>query len=71
MIVILRLALVFNRGRSNSEHTVLRLKALKKGAKITFTADWLVAHPLTEQDLLQEQQYLAHVKLKLKLNTAE
>lgn len=71
LIIILRLALVFNRGRSKSEHADLRLKGLEKGAKITFTADWLEAHPLTEQDLLQEQIYLAQVKLKLKLKTAE
>ncbi len=72
LTVILRLALVFNRGRSNQAEALdCQLKPRKKGLKLTLSEDWLASHPLTEQDLLQEQAYLAKAKIKLKLHAKE
>ena len=68
-MVILRLSLVFNRGRAEPEALDCKIKATKKGLKLTLSAEWLATHPLTEQDLLQEQAYLAKAKIKLKLVT--
>ena len=69
LMVILRLALVFNRGRADPEALDCTLKATKKGLKLTLSGEWLAEHPLTEQDLLQEQAYLAKAKIKLSLVT--
>lgn len=70
LTVILRLALVFNRGRSKQEEVLdCQLEPTKKGLKLTLSEEWLATHPLTEQDLLQEQAYLAKAKIKLKLIT--
>ena len=63
--MLLRLALVFNRGRSIEEATPVKLEAKSKEIKLLLPADWLAEHPLTEADLLQEVAYLQEIGLNL------
>lgn len=65
LTVLLRLALVFNRGRSIEEATPVKLEAKSKEIKLLLPADWLAEHPLTEADLLQEVAYLQEIGLNL------
>ena len=67
IMVLLRLAMVFNRGRSERTDTVIKLEVIKKGLCLSLPEGWLAQHPLTEADLLQEADHLDSVKLKLKL----
>jgi len=67
LTILLRLAMVFNRGRSETTDTFIKLKARKKGLKLTLPTGWLDKHPLTEADLLQEAEYLKAIDFKLKI----
>lgn len=67
LAVILRLAMVFNRGRSEQTDTFVKLKVTKKGLRLKLPLDWLEKHPLTEADLLQEAEYLKAIGIKLKI----
>ncbi len=65
LIVLLRLAMVFNRGRSEKTDTFVKLEVTKNGLALTLPEKWLDNHPLTEADLLQEIAYLKSAKIKL------
>lgn len=67
LTILLRLAMVFNRGRSERADTFVKLKVIKKGLCLTLPKGWLDKHPLTEADLIQEAEYLAKVDIKLKV----
>jgi len=67
LTILLRLAMVFNRGRSERADTFVKLKVTKKGLGLTLPAEWLDKHPLTEADLIQEADYLAKIGIKLKV----
>jgi len=67
LTILLRLAMVFNRGRSERADTFVKLKVTKKGLHITLPKGWLDKHPLTEADLLQETDYLSKINIKLKV----
>ena len=67
LTVLLRLAMVFNRGRSEQADTFVKLKVTKKGLRLTLPKGWLDNHPLTEADLLQEADYLSKMNIKLKV----
>ncbi len=67
LTVLLRLAMVFNRGRSERADTFVKLKVTKKGLRLTLPKGWLDKHPLTEADLLQEADYLSNIDIKLKV----
>lgn len=69
LMIILRLATVFNRGRSEITDTFLKLKATKKGLCLKLPKGWLIKHPLTEADLLQEASYLNAIGLTLKIKS--
>ena len=58
LMVLLRLAMVFNRGRSEVVDTYLDLSVSRDEIKLTLPTNWLNDHPLTEADLLQEADYL-------------
>jgi exopolyphosphatase/guanosine-5'-triphosphate,3'-diphosphate pyrophosphatase len=68
LTVLLRLAMVFNRGRSETTDTFVCLESTKKGLKLSLPKDWLQSHPLTEKDLAQEQEYLQSIDFKLQLS---
>ncbi|PHS69977.1 MAG: exopolyphosphatase [Methylophaga sp.] len=67
LMVLLRLSIVFNRGRSEKADTTVKLKVIKKGLKLILPIGWLELHPLTEADLLYEVDYLKVVDFKLKI----
>lgn len=69
LTILLRLAMVFNRGRSETTDTFIKLKATKKGLRLELPLGWLDNHPLTEADLLQEKEYLKAIDVKLKLKS--
>jgi len=67
LTILLRLAMVFNRGRSEQTDTFVKLKVTNKGLRIGLPNGWLIEHPLTEADLLHEADYLKSIGIKLKL----
>jgi len=67
LLVLLRLAMVFNRGRSEKTDTFVKVKVTKNGLTLTLPEKWLSKHPLTEADLLQEVDYLKAAKIKLSI----
>jgi exopolyphosphatase/guanosine-5'-triphosphate,3'-diphosphate pyrophosphatase len=67
IIVLLRLAMVFNRGRSERTDTIIKLKVTDKGLDLRLPEGWLEKHPLSQADLEQEADYLKSIKLKLKI----
>lgn len=71
LTVLLRLAMVFNRGRSEQTDTFVALTVKDKGLRLDLPAGWLSEHPLTESDLLREAEYLKDIGLKLKIRESE
>ncbi|MCL4125061.1 UNVERIFIED_CONTAM: hypothetical protein GTU68_000786 [Idotea baltica] len=65
LTILLRLALVFNRGRSVVGETPVNVKAMTKEIKLLLPIGWLTEHPLTEADLLQEVAHLQEIGLRL------
>lgn len=67
LTILLRLAMVFNRGRSEITDTYVKLAVKKNGLALTLPERWLFDHPLTEADLQQEVEYLKAAKIKLSI----
>lgn len=67
LMVLLRLALVFNRGRSERTDTHPMLEVDGRKLRLSLPAGWLAAHPLTHADLLREGGHLKDIGLRLKL----
>lgn len=67
LTVLLRLAMVFNRGRSELTDTFVALKVKESGLRLSLPAGWLSDHPLTESDLQREVACLKSIDLKLKI----
>lgn len=67
LAILLRLAMVFNRGRSEKEDTFVKLKVKKKGLRLLLPNAWLERHPLTKSDLYHEVAYLQEIGFKLKI----
>jgi len=65
LIMLLRLAMVFNRGRSIVGTTPVKIQVSEKAIKLFLPIGWLAEHPLTEADLLQEVDYLQEIDLRL------
>ena len=68
LMILLRLALVFNRGRSEQTDTYVKLAVTRKGLQLTLPEGWLNEHPLTEADLKQEKHYLKAINVRLKIS---
>ena len=58
LCVLLRLAVLLNRGRSSKPLPPIRLEAEKKKIYLKFPENWLAKHPLSLADLEQESQRL-------------
>lgn len=71
LCVLLRLAVLFNRGRRPTARCGLRIEAEGTRVVVEFAAGWLEEHPLTAIDLGHEAEYLAHVGLTLGVDTGE
>jgi exopolyphosphatase/guanosine-5'-triphosphate,3'-diphosphate pyrophosphatase len=69
LIILLRLAVVMNRSRSNAELPEIRLSGGDNTLKVRFPKHWFSANPLTHADLIQEQAFLAERGFELKLTS--
>lgn len=67
-IALLRLAVLFRRGRRTEALPPLRLTATRKRLQLNLPAAWLRQHPLSEADLQQEQVPMAELGLELELS---
>jgi exopolyphosphatase/guanosine-5'-triphosphate,3'-diphosphate pyrophosphatase len=67
MAILLRLAALFNRSRTNDLPDILEIKAQRRSMTISLTDSWLEANPLTLADIEVEQKYLQVAGIELKL----
>jgi len=63
--IILRLAVLFHRGRGDRFPGVERFFARGQDIELHFKDGWLADNPLTEADLVQEQTWLRNIGIKL------
>jgi exopolyphosphatase/guanosine-5'-triphosphate,3'-diphosphate pyrophosphatase len=59
LVLVLRLACLFNRIRSEQRFPAMRILPARKGWTLEIPADWLAQHPLVEEDLRAENEFLA------------
>ena len=69
LIVLLRLAVLLNRGRSPVELPPFELAAGANSLRIRFEKRWFSDNPLTQADLSQEQSFLQSRGFELRLGT--
>lgn len=69
LCVLLRLAVLIHRPRTNRDGLTVICTARKKQIKIKFPANWLNRHPLTRADLVQEKLYLQNAGIELSVQT--
>jgi exopolyphosphatase/guanosine-5'-triphosphate,3'-diphosphate pyrophosphatase len=67
LAVILRLAVLFNRGRADVDLSELNIRAKGRRIYIEVSRSWLDANPLTWADLKRERKYLDAVGIELTL----
>mgnify|MGYP003145333176 CR=1 FL=1 len=67
LAMLLRLAVIFHRGRVKSGMPAITLSAGKKRVDLQLPHDWLEQHPLTCADLETEQRYLSDIGYQLEL----
>jgi len=65
--IILRLAVLFNRGRSNKTLPALQITAQSDSINLKFPENYLDNFPLTHADLKREQKYLKVVDFNLEM----
>jgi exopolyphosphatase/guanosine-5'-triphosphate,3'-diphosphate pyrophosphatase len=70
LIVLLRLAVLLNRGRSPQPLPEVRLQAKGRNLSLELPQGWMKEHPLTLEDLEQERGYLKDAGFRLTLNRA-
>jgi len=58
LVVILRISVAMNRGRSDNSDPSIEIVLTKKGLTLLVDQKWSDAHPLTMMDLQAEQRYL-------------
>ena len=73
LCVILRLAVLLHRSRSNSALPELRIecKVRKRSVRVFIPELWLDCHPLTRADLEEEVAYLKAVGIRLRFEFLE
>ncbi len=67
LAILLRLAALFNRSRTDEFPEILVLKAQRRSITISLASAWLDANPLTLADIEGEQQYLQAAGIELEL----
>lgn len=67
MSVLLRLAIILNRSRTNEPVPRVTLTPGKRSLRIQIAKTWMEAHPLTRADLAQEASHLRDVEFTLEL----
>lgn len=68
LILILRLAILFNRSRSEASKPSIQLSANLHGFNLSVDAQWLLQNPLTKAELISEVSYWKDVNIALLLN---
>lgn len=68
LLIILRLAVLLNRGRSSGTQSNVKVSAQANQLSLRFDPDWLEANPLTAVDLEREQDLLAQIDYRLVVN---
>lgn len=66
LLVLLRLAVMLNRGRADGSLPPIRLRPREAGLRLSFPEGWLAGHPLTRADLAEEATYLQALGISLK-----
>lgn len=64
--VLLRVAILLQRGRGLEPIPVPRIRLQRGGVELQFEAGWLEQHPLASNDLKAEQRYLKKIGLRLR-----
>lgn len=68
MLVLLRLAILMSRARSDADFCDFALKVDKKDRlRLSLPPHWLESHPLTAQDLAEESEHLRQLDVSLRL----
>jgi len=65
LIVLLRLAILLNRDRMDSEIPIKSIQVEESKIKLEFEEGWIEQSPLTKIDLEQESEYLKTIDIKL------
>jgi exopolyphosphatase/guanosine-5'-triphosphate,3'-diphosphate pyrophosphatase len=65
--IILRLSVIFNRGRSDKKLPALKIVAQTKSLRLIFPKNYLKDYPLTHADLKMEKKYLKAVDFELEI----
>ncbi|MDM8547237.1 exopolyphosphatase [Candidatus Venteria ishoeyi] len=65
LCILLRIAVLLNRNRSHAPMPEFHLTAKKSQLNLAFPEDWLQAHPLTQDELENEQHYLSNTGIEL------
>ena len=65
LCILLRLAVLFHRGRTDEQVPDLVIRAEKNFVELHFPYGWLDQHPLTRADLGKEYDYLKDANIKL------
>src|ERR1700733_1461932 len=68
LIVLLRLAVLLNRGRSPQALPEVRLQVKGRSVSLELPEKWVKEHPLTLEDLEQERAYLKEAGFRLNLS---
>lgn len=69
--ILLRLALVFHRGRKKDGRLPIHLRVNGKKIKLALPADWLEKNPLTSADLEAEVRHLHEIGYSLEVSAPE
>ena len=67
LIILLRLAVLFNRRRSEEQPPEIRMSVDEDEIQLMLNAQWLKQHPLTQADLEQEQLWLEGSGVRLQI----
>jgi exopolyphosphatase/guanosine-5'-triphosphate,3'-diphosphate pyrophosphatase len=70
LLILMRLAVLLNRSRKETEHPPVALEVSGDTMSIRFDSDWLAENPLTIADLEREQEFLAAVGYDLRIQQA-
>ncbi len=70
LCVLLRLAIVLHRGRSNEPLPAISLRVEGPRVRLSFPPAWLDEHPLTHADLQMEARLLRKAGFELRLGSA-
>jgi exopolyphosphatase/guanosine-5'-triphosphate,3'-diphosphate pyrophosphatase len=71
MTMLLRIAVLLNRGRSTVPLPAIKLTARADSLELRFPPEWLDDHPLTVADLQAEIENLKDVGFRLRVFTAK